>query len=387
MKKLLSIIAITALFCVGNGLAAQATWSYHFSDFNDQNPHHDSIYYLAEKGIIKGYTVTEYGETYQEFRPNKHVTNAHVARMLVRALKLENERYVDPGFKDVPKSHDAYKEIAIATSYGFFEKGGLFKPNEPMTRERVALTLTKGFNLTGKSTLQFKDVPETSAYYDAIQALASNNITIGDNGNFSPKKNVTRGQFASFLTRTILPETRPTNDVYDQNSGLLPTNYGSTYVYHEFFEGDEIPYVLDSVYDFSKDDSYKVTRVDGFTEFEEGESEYSLIEYYEDADKFSVLFKPAYGNERLSINFPIKANTSQTRTYYDYELQESITETTKVMTTNGIFKAGDTIYTDVIVIEVKKSTDYDPTTFYLAKDVGVLAVWPGSGYYELAKHY
>ena len=386
MKKIFSIITLLFIYLLGNSLTTHAEWSYDFNDLY-QNSHQDSIYYLAEKGIIKGYETTWYGETFYEFRPNNNVTNAQVAIMLVRALDLKHKPYSDPNYKDVKTNHSAYKEIAIATHYGFFEDGGYFKPNEPMTRERVAETLTRGFNLTGTSTLNFKDVPKSSKYYKAIQALAANNITLGSNGNFSPKQNVTRGQFASFLTRAILPEARPTNEVYYQNSGLLPTNYGSTYVYTEFFEGQEFPYVLDSVYDFTKDDSYKLTRVDGIIEYPEAESVYASVEYYEDSKKFSVSFMMPYFKENLSINFPIKENVSQTTTYYDNDYGEYITETTKVVTTNGIFKAGNKIYTDVIVIDVKKDTAYDPTTFYLVKDVGLIAVWPGIGSYELTEHY
>lgn len=383
MKK---ILVLALLFVFATTTTTKADWSNSFNDLYG-NSHQDAIYYLAEEGIVKGYEVQAYGTTYYDFKPNNHVTNAQVAIMLVRALQLQNKPFDAPRFTDVKKTHSAYKEIAIATHYGFFKDGGAFKPNEPMTRERVAETLTRGFQLTGTSDVTFSDVPKSSPYYTAIQALAANNITIGSNGKFSPKQKVNRGQFASFLTRAIVPAARPTNETYRQHDGLVPTKYGTTYVYSASFDGESSRYVLDSTYDFTKDEDHTVTRVDGFNGPSYYEDHYSLLEYYEDANRFGFSINLSYAKHYFTLNYPIKANSTKTFTYYNTMLEEKVTEMAKVVTTNGIFKAGDTIYFDVLVVESRRDESYDPTTFYIAKDVGLLAVIPGMGYYELTDYY
>lgn len=392
MKKMISVLLLAFVIMTSSHSTVNAGWSYDFWDLTPNNSHYSSIYYLAEQGIIKGFEVRAYDEyeeeyySYYEFRSDLKVTNAQVAIMLVRTLGLEYEDYTHPNYLDVSRNHYAYKEIAIATDYGFFDRGQAFKPDEPMTRERVAETLAKGFDLSGYSSITFKDVPTSSKYYQAIQALAANNITIGYNGKFSPKQSVTRGEFASFLTRTILPEARPTNETYTYNSGLVPENYGSIYLYSEEYEGYKSYYVFDSVYDHSRDDDHKLTRVDGVTNYEfTDEQSYHLIEYYEDAEKFSVSAMMPYITVQMELKYPVKANAFHSRSYYDYNLEENVTETYKVRSTNDIFMAGNVTYTDVITVDVVRYSNDSEwfTTFHLVKGIGIVGLSTELGHFEL----
>lgn len=119
---------------------------------------------------------------------------------------------------------------------------------------------------------------------------------------------------------TILPEARPMNETYYANSGLVPQNYGSVYLYSGSYEMDKTYYVFDSVYDHSGSDEYKLTRMDGFTNYEYvDEQDYFLAEYYEDAKSFSVSFDMPYIGGQLKLNYPIKTNSFNSRTYYDYD--------------------------------------------------------------------
>lgn len=50
------------------------------------------------------------------------------------------------------------------------------------------------------TTTDFKDVPKTAIYYDAVQWAAENGITNGTgNGNFSPDREVSRGMVVTML--------------------------------------------------------------------------------------------------------------------------------------------------------------------------------------------
>ena len=70
------------------------------------------------------------------------------------------------------RGHSNYKNA-------IFEKGGKFNPNEEMTRETVAVAISKAFKLQSSGQLNFTDVPTTSSAYNAIVSLAEHDITVG----------------------------------------------------------------------------------------------------------------------------------------------------------------------------------------------------------------
>lgn len=81
---------------------------------------------LAERGIVKGYNGTgTYG-------PENNITRGQVAVILANALGLETDEVTDPGFKDVPKSHDYYGAIAALANAGHISgyEDDTYKPNE-----------------------------------------------------------------------------------------------------------------------------------------------------------------------------------------------------------------------------------------------------------------
>lgn len=384
MKNFLwcSLIAVLTLSLSANPSSAE--WSKSFEDVPLTNSHYSNIYYLAEVGVIKGDSVRYKGyegDYYyvDYFKPSNKVTKRHVAAMLVRSLKLENTSYSNPGFKDVPTKDRAYKEIAIATQKGFFKKGTYFKPDEYITREEMAYTLTKAFNLTGSSNMKFSDVPSNHAAYTYVQALTANNITTGSNGRFNPSNQLTRAQFASFLTRAMLPASRPNNSSITSGMGLVPTKFGTTYKYEATYEGHSVPVIFDSVYDHSRYD-YTTTIMDHI--YDGGSLR---IEYSENKDRFGIVASLDITN-RLDLDYPIKKGTTKTikgATYYeDYDRA-----TFTVRDTNAIYKAGNKIYTNVIIIDENKYFEKNgypmQTTYYLVKGIGLIALITELDHYEL----
>ena len=354
-------------------------------DVSAENSHFSNIIYLAQSGVINGYDDCT-------FRPNQNVTNRQVALMIVRALNLGNTTYTDPGYSDVPKNDSAYKEIAIVASKGIFPKGKNFNPNAFITRDEMARVLVNAFNLQGTSSKQFTDVPTSHWAYGYIQALAANDITTGYSDNtFKPKNNLTRGEFASFLTRAIIPEARSTNDTYSYNSGLVPKEFGATYTYREYREYDGgyfTPYVFDSVFDNS---SYgqQATKMEGFMNGTDQRGDPhiypSILDYSEFEDSFNLKGSiPFHGDITISLDYPIKTG-SKKRFAGHGENQDVELE---VVTTNFLYTTVDgKLYKDVIMINENYIIDgyvNHMRVFFLAKDIGLLAIETHQTIFEFA---
>ena len=176
------------------------------TNFKDVPTNHwakKEIDYLVNLGVIKGYKSGV-------FKPNDSVTNAQVAVMLVRALKLNTNGRPNPKLQDVYSTHYAYKAIATVIDEGIFPKTNKFYPNEPISRESMARALVNAFNLKGTNHVNFIDVPTNYWAYTYITKLAYNNITTGyPDGTFRPKNKVTRAQFSAFLARALNEKFRP----------------------------------------------------------------------------------------------------------------------------------------------------------------------------------
>ena len=81
---------------------------------------------------------------------------------------------------------------------------GKFGPDNVLTREQLAVVLTKAFNFKATSTTTFKDVDKNYWATNAISALQENKITTGTGDNkFEPQSLVTREQYALFLYNAI----------------------------------------------------------------------------------------------------------------------------------------------------------------------------------------
>ncbi|WP_100332420.1 S-layer homology domain-containing protein [Bacillus xiapuensis] len=154
------------------------------------------IDYLINKGYIQGYKNGRYGA-------KDSITRGQAARILAKTLNLMNVPAPNPGFRDIPTNHPAYKEIAVLTKFGVFSKAPFFKPDGKLTRSQMAKILTESFGLKSFFTASFKDVKSNMWYYKYVQALYGNGITQGSNGYFLPNKSINRSEFAVFVARTL----------------------------------------------------------------------------------------------------------------------------------------------------------------------------------------
>ncbi|RHW39574.1 S-layer homology domain-containing protein [Lysinibacillus yapensis] len=197
-KKLFNI-AITSAMATGAVVAVAPTSSEAaqiFTDVNVNNTHYTSIAELSARGIINGYPDGS-------FKPKAPVQRNHAASILANVLNLDLVNLTNPRFKDVPQNYPYYKAIAALENEGIFSgyKDGTFGIKKHLTRGEMAAIIVRAFDLGGGKKTPFKDVAN-SPYKSAIEILYANNVTSGTSATtFSPKANVTRGEFASFLLR------------------------------------------------------------------------------------------------------------------------------------------------------------------------------------------
>ncbi|WP_096550396.1 S-layer homology domain-containing protein [Ureibacillus thermosphaericus] len=186
-----------------------------FTDVED-NTHKEAIDALTEMGIIKGYPDGTY-------KPYKTLKRSDVVKLLGRWLEEQGKEIPEDWdtvqrFKDLPvdfADEELVKYAALVKDHGVFlgSDNKLMHMNN-MDRSQMALTLNRAYEaMFGVSLIELAEeiddvtvVDMDEVYNDnnrreAVQALRDLGISVVE--KFRPNETVTRGQFASFLYRTI----------------------------------------------------------------------------------------------------------------------------------------------------------------------------------------
>ena len=131
MKKVLSLVLAFAMILGSFGFV----FASQFPDVEDTEYYSEAVNVLSGFGVIGGFPDGT-------FKPEKEVTRAEMATMVVNALGMTVSGKSDTKFSDVPASHWASGFIAYATSVGFVAgyPDGTFKPEDPVTYDQ-ALTM------------------------------------------------------------------------------------------------------------------------------------------------------------------------------------------------------------------------------------------------------
>jgi 2',3'-cyclic-nucleotide 2'-phosphodiesterase / 3'-nucleotidase len=153
------------------------------------------IYGLAKKGIVKGKTPTT-------FAPSANITRGQFASLLVRSLGLTAK--ADAPFKDV--SGDLAKEVAAAYEAGITTgvTAKTFEPNKPITRAQMAAMLVRAYEINNEAAksgaASFTDIgklaPETKA---AIEKAAELGFIKGYGKQYKPGSKASRAQAAKVI--------------------------------------------------------------------------------------------------------------------------------------------------------------------------------------------
>ncbi|GIP24727.1 S-layer homology domain-containing protein [Paenibacillus sp. J22TS3] len=158
---------------------------------------------LTAKHVIQGVTETS-------FAPEKDVTRAEFAAMLVRQLKLKATTPVQ--LEDVKPGSWYADAIAAAYSSGLVKgiSDTKFGPDQKITREEMGVMIVKALSLAtgktgGSAELSFADNKEISGWAkDAVSTALSEGLMKGRSaGNFAPKQRATRAEASQVIYNLI----------------------------------------------------------------------------------------------------------------------------------------------------------------------------------------
>lgn len=221
-------------------LAPATTEAATFTDLT-HNTHAEAIQQLVQQGIISGYVDGT-------FRPEQTLTRSDAVKMIGKWLvaigyDLPQDANTKARFTDVAANHhnDLVQYAALLYDYGIFlGADGELKPHEKMTRENMALILTRAYDeIYGVHTIRQLEKQEVTSGITDLQLAKEeahlplqllSYLEITNQSQFKPKQAITRGQFASFVARSqIIDMTKLTTtevvagSIFGDSDGALRT--------------------------------------------------------------------------------------------------------------------------------------------------------------------
>ncbi|WP_166244816.1 pectinesterase family protein [Paenibacillus turpanensis] len=175
--------------------------------FDDLSSHwaKNEVETLASKLIVNGVSA-------EQFAPEKQVTRAEFAALLVRALGLTEQDAI--GFSDIEAGQWYYGAVGAAKNAGLISgfEDGTFRPNEQITREQMTVMIVRALQLGGQEVEarhqlleKFSDASSISTWSkEAVAQLLSAGIIQGTSATeFAAHEPATRAQAAVMLMRTL----------------------------------------------------------------------------------------------------------------------------------------------------------------------------------------
>ncbi|MCM3342626.1 S-layer homology domain-containing protein [Paenibacillus sp. MER TA 81-3] len=201
-RKILILLASMALF-----FTASLVWGESgrtplpFDDIGNSYGQ-KQIVDLYERHIVNG-------TGQRTFEPDKPVSRAEFTAMVNRVLNVKPVASDIPAFDDVPRSAWYYGAVQAALLLQVIDGTGArtFEPQQPITRQEAAAVLVRAFKQArSKSPVEpaFKDASRIAAwavpYVGSMQQLGLMN---GDAGIFRPNDPLTRQETAVVLARAL----------------------------------------------------------------------------------------------------------------------------------------------------------------------------------------
>ena len=137
------------------------------------------------------------------FHPDQALTRAEMAQMLYHIV-LERPNS-GASFRDVPAGAWYAPAVSAMAGLGILKgyDGGIFRPNEPVTRGEAAQALAQLIPSGGPSK-SFRDVPSSHPAFAAASAVGGYGLFGGDeNGSFNPDAPLQRAEAAVVLNKLL----------------------------------------------------------------------------------------------------------------------------------------------------------------------------------------
>lgn len=180
-----------------------------FSDIPQGAWYAGAVQALVDKGVIQGTAPNK-------FSPGGRLTRAAFAAMLAKTAlppaEITQYKFKGP-FTDVPPTHWANPYVNWANEAGIVNGvgKGLFKPDALLTRQDMAVMVTKFANATGRAmpaaqpAVSFRDKGSISAYAAAsVTACQRAGVITGyGDGTFKPQQTASRAEAAGLYARFL----------------------------------------------------------------------------------------------------------------------------------------------------------------------------------------
>lgn len=212
-KKLKRMLASLALCAVLTGTLVVPASAAGFQDVPAGHWAADEIQRCVEKGFFNGQSATRFGL-------GEKMSRSAVAVVLCRFFGWENEPPAEPTFSDVPADVWYAGAVEAAVRHGALTNSrGVFRPNDPITREELAVMLVRALgygDIAGMAQdlpMPFEDVVTNGGYIAMAYDLSLVSGTTAT--TFAPANTATREQVAVILMR-----------LYDKLGGAKPEVIG-----------------------------------------------------------------------------------------------------------------------------------------------------------------
>ena len=194
--RILSLfLALTLL----TGSASPALAAGGYSDVPRDHWAAQSVRRAGELGLFQGVGGGRFGL-------GEPITRAAFVTALVRLFGWEAERPQSPAFSDVPAGAWYFSAVETAFAHDAFRlQQGRFRPEEPITREEMAVMLVRSLGYTslavtlGAEECPFSDGGVSPGYITLAYGLGIVGGT--GNGRFDPGSSAAREQAAAMLVR------------------------------------------------------------------------------------------------------------------------------------------------------------------------------------------
>lgn len=147
------------------------------------------------------------------FQPNAPMTRAEYAVALPKAFK-QNPTQNQLNFQDVPGNYPAGEPIKRSTETGFLRgyPGQIFRPNQPIPRVQVIVSLANGLGLKAPSNpnqilQRYQDASRLPAYsVSAVAAATKAGLVVNypNPSRLNPNQVATRADVASLIHRALV---------------------------------------------------------------------------------------------------------------------------------------------------------------------------------------
>jgi len=189
---------MTILASMTSTVWAESSRGSVFVDLSLSSQFYEPVYSMYLKEVYVG----EETDAGLMIHPQKNVTRGDAAYMLYHLLGLT---YIDgKDFKDVPVSSEYYEAIetlaALHVIDGFTDS--TFRPKDSLTRGQMSkiITLAFEYQVNTNASIPYTDV--TAAFKPYVSALSEKGITKGISATkFAPNHFITRQEMAAFLHR------------------------------------------------------------------------------------------------------------------------------------------------------------------------------------------